>query len=135
MLLYVFYNSRLIKIASDKNELETGFVDNCALVAIADTLKETHSILKYMMERPNRGLDWSQGHNSQFKISKLAIMDFPRPHKAEPSPPLIINQPHSDGSITSSTITATQIYKYLGVIFDPKLTWQAHITQVIACAT
>ena len=62
-------------------------------------------------------------------------MDFLHPHKAEPSPPLIIDQPHSDGSITSSTITTTQTYKYLGVIFDPKLTWRAHITKVIACAT
>lgn len=87
------------------------------------------------MERPNGGLDWSRGHNSQFEISKLTVMDFLHPHKAEPSPPLIINQPHSDGSITLSTITTTQTYKYLGVIFDPKLTWRAHITKVIVCTT
>ena len=75
MLLYAFYNARLIEIASGKNELAMGFVDNCAFVAIADTLEETHSILKDMMERPNGGQDWSRGHNSQFKISKLAVME------------------------------------------------------------
>ena len=135
MLLYAFYNAELIEIACGKNELATGFVDDCAFVAVANSLEETHTILKDMMERPNGGLDWSRGHNSQFEISKLAVMDFPRPHKAELSPPLIIDQTHPDGTTTSSTIALTQTYKYLGVIFDPKLTWRAHITKVIASAT
>lgn len=78
-----FYNVELIKIACGKNKLATGFVDDCTFVAVVDSLEEVHTIIKDMMERPNGGLDWSQGHNLQFKISKLAVMDFPYPHKAE----------------------------------------------------
>ena len=89
MLLYAFYNAELTKITHGKNELAVGFVDDCAFVAIADTLDDSHRILKDMMECPNGALNWSLGHNSKVKISKLAIMDFPRPHKAETSSPLI----------------------------------------------
>ena len=135
MLLYAFYNAELIEIAHGKNELAAGFVDDCAFVAVADTLDDTHKILKDMMECPNRGLDWSIGHNSKFEISKLTIMDLPHPHKVVPTSPLVIDQQQPDGSTASYTIANTKYYKYLGVTFDPKLTWKAHITKVIVSAT
>ena len=104
MLLYAFYNVELIKITHGKNELAAGFVDDCAFVAIADTLDNSHRILKDMMEHPNGVLNWSLGHNSKFKISKLAIMDFSCPHKAETSSPLIIEQQHANGTASTNTI-------------------------------
>ena len=45
------------------------------------------------------------------------------------------NSPHPDGTTTLNAIALTQTYKYLGVIFNPKLTWCAHIAKVIASAT
>lgn len=78
MLAYAYYNADLIDIAKGKNELFTGFIDDCAFVAVADMLDETHCIPENMMERPNGGLDWSTSHNSPFKLFKLAIMDFSR---------------------------------------------------------
>ena len=135
MLLYAFYNMELIKIAHGKNKLEAGFVDNCAFVATADNLNNSHRILKDMMECPNGVLNWSLNHNSKFEISKLAIMDFPHPHKAKTLTPLIIKQRLEDGTTTTNTITNVQNYRYLGIIFDPKLSWRAHISKVIANAT
>ena len=135
MLLYAFYNVELIKIAHGKNELAAGFVDDCAFVAIADTLDNSYRILKDMMECPNGVLNWSLGHNSKFKISKLAIMDFPRPHKVETSSPLIIEQQHANSTASTNTMANVQNYKYLSIIFDPKLSWRAHISKVIASAT
>ena len=135
MLLYTFYNVELIEIAHGKNELAAGFVDDCTFVAVADTLDETHRILKDMMEHPNGGLNWSIRHNSKFKISKLAVMDLPCPHKEVPTTPLVIKHQHLDGSTLLSTIANVKCYKYLGVIFVPKLSWRAHITKVIANTT
>ena len=135
MLLYTFYNVELIEIAHGKNELAAGFVDDCTFVPVADTLDETHRILKDMMECPNGGLDWSIRHNSKFEISKLAVMDLPRPHKEVPTTPLIIKQQHPDSSTTLNTTANVKCYKYLGTTFDPKLLWRAHITKVIASAT
>ena len=87
-----------------------------------------------MMERPGRGLEWSHNHNSPFKLTKLAVMDFTRmPHNAATSP-LIIDKPNLD-TLTQHTITTVNNYKYLGVVFNPKLSWRAHITKVIAKAT
>ena len=76
MLIYTYYNADLIDTARGKNELSTGFVDDCPFVAVSDTVNETHLTLKSMMERSGEGLDWSRDHNSPFEISKLACIDF-----------------------------------------------------------
>ena len=132
MLLYAYYNVNLINIAKGKCELSTGFVDDCAFVAVADTLDKAHAILKDMMEHTGGGLDWSHNHNSPFELSKLAVMDFARtPHDLAVSH-LQIDKHNSNGTITSHTVPPTDAYKYLSIVFDPKLTWRAHITKVVA---
>ena len=78
MLLYAYYNADLMDIAKGKSELPTGFMDDCAFVAVADTIDETHVILKNMIEHTNSGLDWSLNHNSPFELSKQAVMNFTR---------------------------------------------------------
>ena len=135
MLLYAFYNADLIDIAKGKEELSTGFVDDCAFVATGRTLEETHNILKNMMERVGGGLEWSRCHNSPFELSKLAVMDFPRPGVPSTTTPLTIDVHHPDNTITTSTISNVETYKYLGVTFDPKLKWRAHVSKVVASAT
>ena len=123
MLIYAFYNTDLIDIAKDKSELSTRFVDDCAFIAVADTLNKVHSILKKMMECPNSGLDWSYSHNSPFKLTKLAVMDFARtPNDAVPAP-LVINKNNVNGTRSQHTITMVDNYKYLGMVFNPKLSW------------
>ena len=135
MILYMYYNADLIDIAKGKWELSTGFVDDCAFVAIADNIDNAHLILKNMMERPNGSLNWSHSHNSPFDLSKLAVMDFTRMPNDIASTPLSIDKTSKDGTITCHNITTTTNYKYLGVVFDPKLNWRAHISKVVARAT
>ena len=132
MLLYTYYNMDLIDIAKGKCKLSTGFVDDCAFVAVVETLDKAHAILKDMMECTGGGLNWSHNHNSPFELSKLTIMDFAiTPHELAASH-LQIDKCNSNGTITCHTISPTDTYKYLGVVFDPKLTWRAHITKVVA---
>ena len=131
MILYAYYNANLIDIARGKHELSTGFVDNCAFVAIADTLDDTHSILKNMMERTNGGLEWSLAHNSPFELSKLAVMDFPRTSRDTATSPLRIDKTDPQGIVTPYIIAKVDTYKYLGVTFDLKLNWRAHTDRVI----
>ena len=135
MILYTYYNADLIDLARGKNELSTGFVDDCAFVAIGDTLKDTHQTLWNMMEHSNSGLEWSWSHNLPFKISKLAVMDFPRPNTINNSPPFLIQSYDRNGSPTTNTVAKVQVYKYLVVTFNPKLKWGAHIANVIARST
>ena len=118
MLLYTFYNADLIDIAKGKSKMSTGFIDDCTFIVTGDTLEATHQILKNMMECPGGGLDWSWGHNSLFKISKLVVMDFPRPNTTSHNIPLTITTKLPNGDTTPSLITNVQTYKYLGVTFD-----------------
>lgn len=135
MTLYAYYNTDLIDIVNGRNELSTGFIDNCAFVAISDTLDKTHQILKDMLGGPGGGLEWSRCHNLQFKISKLVVMDLSHPNTPTNSSPLIITTMNQDGTQTTNTITNIKTYKYLGVIFDSKLNWKAHTNRVTAKAT
>ena len=96
MLIYTFYNADLINIVKGKSELSTSFVDDCAFVAVADIMDKAHSILKDMMECPNRGLDWSHTHNSPFEITELVVMDFARTPKDVTSSQLTLDRLSGD---------------------------------------
>ena len=130
--LHAYYNANLIDIARGKHELSTGFVDDCTFVATADTLDETHAILKNMMERANRGLEWSLFHNSPFELSKPAVMDFPRTSRDTASSTLCINKMDPQGITTPYIISKVDTYKYLSITFNPKLNWRAHTNRVTA---
>ena len=135
MLIYAFYNANLIDRAKSKSELSTGFINDCAFVAVTDTLEKAHNILKNMMECPSSRLDWSYNHNSPFKITKLAAMDFARTSNNATTPLLIINKTNTDSTRNQHTITMVNSYKYLGVVFDLKFSWSTHVTKVIAKAS
>ena len=135
IILYTFYNAPLVETALYKHESSYGFIDNCLYLAIADTLPETHSAVKDMMERQGSGFTWSTSHNSPFELSKLALMNFPHSHRDVAPLDLILTHTNSDGSITNQSIDTVSTYKYLSVVFDSQLRWSAHHHKVIANAT
>ena len=67
-----------------------------------------------------------------FKLSKLAVMNFTRTPQDVASSPLYIDKVNPDGTTTPHDITAIDKYKYLRVMFDPRLNWRAHISRVVA---
>ena len=94
-----------------------------------------HHMLKDMMERPRGGLDWSLMHNSPFELSKLTCMDFIQPNTNPTASPLTLTIHPTIDAPSIIKITTTQTYKYLGVIFDPKLSWSSHINRLMVNAT
>ena len=122
MIYYAFYNAGLLEISppNSKDEYQFGFVDDVALLATGDDLEETHAKLTDMMTRPGGAFDWSESHHSQFELSKLALMDFsPKQHQ---NTPLTITHPRTN---RTTEIDSVRTYKFLGVLFDPKLKWTA----------
>ena len=122
MIFYVFYNAGLIQLSphDSTDESQFGFVDNVALLATGLNFEETHQKLKNMMERRGGVFDWSKNHNSRFKLTKLVLMDFsPR---SPAGAPLSISR---RGSNDTTTIKPTDTYRFLGVLFDPRLKWKA----------
>ena len=78
MLFYAFYNAGLLEISprNAHDESQFGFIDDVALLAIGNSFEETYAKLTDMMNQPNRAFAWSESHNSQFELSKLALMNF-----------------------------------------------------------
>ena len=135
MLYYSFYNAPLIEVAASNNKLSLGFVDDSMVLAIGDTVEECHATLKDMMERPGRKFEWFYTHNSPFELSETALMNFPRSFRDHIPGGLTLDKPNADGMITSSVVLPVLSYKYLGVLFNPKLHWSLQHAKVLAMAT
>ena len=76
MLLYIIYDSDLVDTPKSKKELTLAFVDVTVFITIGNSFQETHDILLDMLARPGGGFDWSKDHNSKFKASKFALINF-----------------------------------------------------------
>jgi len=135
MLFYSFYNAPLLETAKGRNELSLGFVDDSMMLAVGNNLVECHEKLKDMMERSGGGFEWSRTHNSPFEISKIALMNFPCSYRDAIPGDLILDKLNLDGSVVTSSTRAVNLYKYLGVIFDPGLKWTLQQAKVTASAT
>ena len=88
IVLYIIYNTDVLDIPPANGCFISmqAFVDNMMLLAVGKTFGETHAMLKDMMEHPGGGYNWAGGHNSRFKTSKFALLDFsPNPHREWPN--------------------------------------------------
>ena len=65
----------------------------------------------------------------------MAVIDFTRTPRDIVTSPLHIKEVNPNDTTTLHNINTVTDYKYLGVIFDPKLNWRAHISKVTAKAT
>ena len=109
-------------------------IDDSMMLAIRDTLDECHEKLKDMMEHPKGGFEWLHTHNSPYELSKLALMNFPRSYRDANPGALSLDRPNPDGSVMTSLTHPVSLYKYLGVIFDPKLRWTLQQTKAVTSA-
>ena len=87
------------------------------------------------MERPGSGFDWSYTHNSFFKLSKTVLMNFSRSYRDPIPGGLSLDKLNLNGSVTTSIMAPISSYKYLVVIFNPKLCWSLQLTKVLTIAT
>lgn len=122
MILYIIYDSDLVKTAKGKQELTLPFIDNTAFLAIGKDFQDMHKILNDMLERSGGGFEWSSQHNSRFAPSKFMLIDFSM-NRTKDRPPL---------TIQGATITPSPSHKFLGVIFDQELCWRKHTTYTMA---
>jgi ribonuclease HI len=121
MALYQFYNADLLDIPNAKHESAIAYVDDVLLIATAVNFEEAHQTLASMMTRQNGVINWSTTYNSPLEYSKLALIDFAHQNSNKPRPQLHL--PHK-------SITPTASAKYLGVIFDQNLKWNAQLALV-----
>ena len=135
MIYYSFYNAPLIKVATSEDELSPSFVDDTMILAISNTIAQCHTKLKDTMERPGGCFEWSYTHNSPFELTKTALMNFPRSYRDPIPGNLSLDKPNPDGSTTNSLTAPVVSYKYLGIVFDPKLWWSLQHTKALTAAS
>ena len=112
MLLYILYNADLLEALRRLDEDAIGYVDDALVVATGRTLKETTKSLKSFMERGDGGFDWALDHNSNFEISKVAVMHC-QPRARKPT-----DRPNPMLKLRGRMIKEVGSYKYLGVHID-----------------
>jgi hypothetical protein len=128
MIVYIIYSSDLVDVAKSLQgnkalkELTLAFIDDTAFIAIGADFEATHRILADMLERLGGGYDWSRNHNSKFETNKFALIDFSMNHQK--------NRPnmHIQGSVISPMST----HRFLGVIVNQELRWNAQVDNSIA---
>jgi hypothetical protein len=126
MVLYQYYNADLLDIPEAPDKFAAAYVDDAILVVTAKTFQDTHNILENMMTREGGTMEWAKDHNSNFELTKLALMDFAHKSKKTVSPPLYI---------ADTLVEPVSNAKYLRVYLDKHLDWKAQEAYAIKKGT
>ena len=97
------------------------FADDIEIHTITKTKPEAESILQPFLYEIE---DWAREWRLVFSIGKCASPTFSR--RRSPQPTLKLN-------LMGSLIKEVKQYKFLGLIFDSKLSWEQHINEVNTC--
>ena len=81
------------------------------------------------MERRDGGFDWAKDHNSNFEISKIAVLHC-QPNARKPT-----DRPNPVLRLEGKAIKEVDSYKYLGVHIDGQLHWRIQENTAVAKAT
>lgn len=127
MILYLFYNHRMLIIARGDRSLGLGFVDDIAILATGKTFTETHAMLEDIMEREGGGCEWSVAHNSPWEFDRTQVIDFCTAQKKQ----------YTTGfgaplTIQGKRIANARTVKYLGVYLDSTLCFKDHAEKAAA---
>lgn len=98
--------------------LECIFMDDIGLFLRGKTLQEVQDTLQTVLQSFEQ---WSRDNGFQFSAEKTKVVHFCRKRKCPSQPVLHLN---------SQPLTVVQSHRFLGVVFDSRLTWRTHITQL-----
>ena len=121
MILYIIYNADLIEIAEGNDEESIRYVDDAMAIAIGNNFHETTTKIENIMSREGGAFDWSRAHNSNFKISKLAIMHASPKHCRNPRTKRYERYPRLRLMLRGTDIIEVESYKHLSIHIDYKL--------------
>jgi hypothetical protein len=83
---YMIYNAGLLRCLNAAAGESGGlFIDDAYLLAIGNSMEETHGTLKSIMERPEGVFEWAEAHNCEFGVDKFQLIDFTRRREPDPT--------------------------------------------------
>ena len=117
-ILYMFYNAELLEIPGERSGvLSLGFIDDIAYGVQGETEEGNLRELEKMLIEAER---WREKHGARFEESKYVLVHVTKAHTAN-----LDDEAHV--YIADTTIKHAEEAKYLGVIFDRKLSFHQHI--------
>lgn len=135
MLIYILYNAELLEICRQAKESAIGYVDDGLLVAEGADFKETTRTLVNIMEREDGGFKWSEDHNSNFELSKLAVMHCTQKRRKNQATGRLTTMPRPVMKLRGVIVKEVASYKYLGIHIDQELRWNVQVHEAVAKAT
>jgi ribonuclease HI len=121
-ILFMLYLSPLFRLGRPKTRF--GYADDAAFLAISPTLVENCQSLSSFLQE---ALDWGLTEGITFASDKYELIHFSRRRADQDSrhTPSI-----SAGPITVSENTTRPYLRWLGVLFDKKLTFKYHVKEM-----
>ena len=135
MILYIMYNADLSDVAEGSDKLSLGFIDNTIVAIEGDDFHDMTSKIRDIMTRPGGALEWSTNYNSNFKLSKLAVMHFSQKKKKHRHLKKLTRLPRLMLQLNSMPIQEVESYKYLSIHIDYELCWNTQAQTSVARAT
>src|SRR5579859_5302756 len=117
-ILYLFYNADLLDIPGTRGS-SLGFIDDIAYGVQGESDEDNVKELKKMLMKVEK---WREEHRARFKMSKYVLIHFTKSRSRQTAA-------HID--IGDTMIKPANEAKYLGVIFDRKLSFK-HLIQYVA---
>ena len=113
-ILYLLYNADLLDIPSTRG-LSLGFIDDITYGVQGESDEENTKELRKMLMKAEK---WREEHGARFETSKYVLIHFTRSRNRHTTACI---------DIRDTTIKPANEVKYLGVIFDRKLSFKQHI--------
>ena len=123
MILYILYNADLIDVAEGSDELSLGYVNDAIVAVEGDDFYDTTNKIRDIMTRPGGALEWSTDYNSNFELSKLAVMHLSQKKKRSKRSKKLARLPRPTLQVNGVPIQEVESYKYLGIHINCKLRW------------
>ena len=123
-ILYLFYNSEIFeKIAKRRHQGvdSTGFVDDVGLLAVSHSTEENCRKLATIHEEVCS--PWAKKHGSEFAPAKYQLIHLTNKRLDKDALEASVKLPQYE-------IKPKDVAKYLGLIFDTRLTWKPHIESI-----
>ena len=116
-ILFMLYNAELLEIPKAP-DLALGFIDDIAYGISGQTAQSNIERLQAILSKSE---EWKEKHGAQFEPSKYMLVHFTRNTRHDVSAGIQLND---------TTIAPGKEARYLGVIFDQKLKFHAHLDHV-----
>ena len=113
-ILFMIYNAELLEIPKP-SDLALGFIDDIAYGVGGLTAQGNVEQLERILQKSE---EWKHKHGAQFEPNKYVLIHFARNTRLDVKAAIQLN---------GTVIPPAEEARYLGVIFDPKLKYRAHL--------